>query len=308
MRRIIKIILAVILIVTAYSLMPLIVFYLKKDPAPYTNAQAVNALKDNKGDYFAFIVMGDTHAGMPFNDSMSLKVIRHINREDRFRKIPIDFVLSPGDITFRGSARDYRSYNKLRSLIKWPVISTIGNHDDDHGIAFFKKYAGAAEFSFPDRSSYFIFLDNHAGDVIDEQFAWLEAELKKSQAYKKTFVVLHKAPFSPYQQSWYRPELSEWSYRFMKLCQEYKVDMVFSGHEHIFKEESFGGVRYIISGGGGMLLYLSESAGGFPHYIVVRVRGDYIDYEVRRVFPPFWTYIGYYMWKEIFYFLKGVVF
>jgi hypothetical protein len=94
----------------------------------------------------------------------------------------------------------------------------------------------------------------------------------------------------------------------MKLCQEYKVDMVFSGHEHIFKEESFGGVRYIISGGGGMLLYLSESAGGFPHYIVVRVRGDYIDYEVRRVFPPFWTYIGYYMWKEIFYFLKGVVF
>ena len=127
-------------------------------------------------------------------------------------------------------------------------------------------------------------------------------------SYKHRFVILHKAPFSPYQQSWYRPELSEWSYRLMKLCEKYRVDIVFSGHEHMFKDETFGGVKYLISGCGGMLLYLPQSAGGYLHYLVIKVRGDYVSFEVRRIFPPFWEYVTYYLWKEIFYLLLWTVY
>jgi hypothetical protein len=117
---------------------------------------------------------------------------------------------------------------------------------------------------------------------------------------------MHKPPVSPYQNSWYRPELSSWSERFLKLSQKYKVDIVFSGHEHIFHRSSYGGVRYITTGGAGMLSDLPTSGGGYNHFVVVRVLGDYVDYEVRKIFPPLWEYLTYYLWKDIFYALKDV--
>lgn len=309
--RFIKIPAAVILIAAVYSLIPVAALYLRKDPAPYTNEEAVERLKDNRGEYFAFIVFGDNHAGLLFNDSSALKLVRGINREDRFRKIPIDFVAVAGDVTNRGSLWDYRVYNKIRSLIKWPVISAIGNHDDDddkgRALTYFKRYIGGEEFSFADRNSYFILIDNAIGDLSDEQFAHIEEELKKSSVYKHRFIIMHKAPISLYQQAWFRPELSGWSYRFMKLCERYEVSIVFSGHEHMFRAQAFGGVKYIISGGGGMLTQIPESDGGFLHYLVVRVYGDYVDYEVRKIPPPFWEFPAYYLWKEMIYFFRDVI-
>ncbi|MEI7671567.1 MAG: tripartite tricarboxylate transporter permease, partial [Deltaproteobacteria bacterium] len=73
----------------------------------------------------------------------------------------------------------------------------------------------------------------------------------------------------------YGPETGIWAYRFMKLCEKYKVDMVFTGHEHMFKKLSHGGVQYITSGGGGMPMQIPTSDGGYHHYLVVRVFGDY---------------------------------
>lgn len=312
MNRFIRILSVILLVITLYSLLPAVSLYLKKDAMPYTNEEAIEKLESNQCEYFSFIVLGDNHAGLVFNDSATLKLISHINREDRFKKIPIDFVAVAGDVTNRGSEWDYRAYNKVRSLIKWPVISAIGNHDDDddrgRDLTYFKKYIGGGEFSFANRNSYFIVIDNAIGDLIDKQFADIEEELKKSALYKHRFIIAHKAPLSLYQQSWFRPELSPWSYRFMKMCENYKVDIVFSGHEHMFQTETFGGVRYIISGGGGMLIQIPSSDGGFLHYLVVRVYGDYVDYEVRKVFPPLWEFLTYYMWKEIFYLLKSIVF
>lgn len=310
MKRFIKIALVIIFAAAVWSLAPVSLLYLRPDAAQYTNAEATAKLKNNTGDYFAFIVFSDNHAGLIFNDSSTLKMVNHINREDRFKKIPVDFVASAGDVTNRGSGWDYRAFNKIRSAIKWPVISAIGNHDDDKpgSAKDFKKYVGEAEFSFADRDSYFIFIDNSSNDITDDQFAKLEKELAKSLSYKHRFVIAHKSPLSLYQQSWFRPELSVWSYRFMKLCEKYKVDIVFSGHEHMFREAAYGGVKYITSGGGGMLTQIPEAEGGFLHYVVVRVYGDYLDYEVRKISPPLWEFLTYYMWKELFYYLRDAIF
>jgi predicted phosphodiesterase len=304
-----KIIGIVILISIIYSLIPVIGLYLHKDMPGLTNEQVADKLKNNKGDYFSFIVFGDNHAGFIFDDSAFLKLIRRMNREDRFMKLNIDFAANLGDVCFvRGTRWDYRIYNRLRSKIKWPVISVMGNHDDERGEHLFKEYLGNREFSFTDRNSYFIVLDNRITALSEEQCAWLEAELKRSAAYKHRFVLMHKQALSLYQQSWFRPELSKWSYHFMKLCEQYKVDIVFAGHEHMFREGVYGGVRYIISGGGGMLTQIPESDGGYLHYLVVRVYGDYVDFEVRKVFPPLWEYFTYYMWKELFYSAKNILF
>lgn len=293
-----------------YSLIPVVLLYLGKDAPLNTNEHAVKLLENKKGEYFEFIMFGDNRAGLILCDSATLKIIRRINREDRFKKAPVDFVAVLGDIVFTGSRWDYRIYNKLRSSIKWPVISVEGDHEGDNksGPEDFKKYIGKSEISFGTRNSYFITLDNKIGDLNDEQFTKLEHELNVSLAYKHRFIFMHKPPFSPYQQSWYRPESNLWAYRFMKLCEKYKVDIVFCGHEHMFKEAIFGGVKYIISAGGGVPTQIPDSEGGFLHYVVVRVYGDYTDYEVRKVFPPLWEYLTYYFWKDAFYLLKDTLF
>jgi hypothetical protein len=151
-------------------------------------------------------------------------------------------------------------------------------------------------------------LANMVTELNEQQCEWLESELKKSQAYKHRFIFMHKQALSLYQRSWFRPELGKWSYPFMKLCETYKVDIVFAGHEHMFREGTYGGVRYVISGGGGMLIQIPEADGGYLHYVVVRVYGDYVDYEVRKVFPPLWEYLTFYMWKELFYSVKDIFF
>ncbi len=307
MKKIITIFLWLVLATAIYSLVPVAVLYLGPDPAPYTNVDAVKKLENNTGDGFKFIILGDNHAGLIFDDSAALKLIWNINREGRFRKLPVDFVAIAGDATFDSSEWDYRMFNRIRARVRWPVITAMGNHDNKRdGAALFKKYIGEEIFTFADRNSFFIILNNASNDLNKEEFAALEENLEIGSAYKHTFIITHKAPLSPYQQSWYRPEVSPWSYRFMTLCEKYKVDIVFTGHEHMFKEAVYGGVRYITSGGGGMLTHFPGQDGGYLHYVVVRVYGDYVDYEARKIFPPFWEFLTYYMWKDIFYSLRDV--
>ena len=310
MRRLITVICIILVVGIIYSILPVIFLYLQKDVPLYTNDQIAEKLKSNNGEAFSFIAFGDNHAGFIFDDSAFLKIIRRINREYRFKKFKIDFVANLGDITFlKGTRWEYLIYNRLRAKIKFPVISLMGNHDDDrHGEHLFKEYVGRREFSFTNRNSYFIVIDNRVTDLNEQQCAWLEEELKKSAGYRHRFIFMHKQALSPYQQSWFRPELGKWSYRFMKICETYKVDIVFAGHEHMFREGTYGNVRYVTSGGAGMFIQIPESEGGYLNYVVVRVYGDYVDYEVRKVFPPLWEYFTYYMWKELFYSVKGMVF
>jgi len=309
MKRFLQIAGIVLLVASVVSLAPVAGLYLSKEPAPYTNAQAAEKLAANKGDSFRFLVFSDSHAGLVLSDSAFLKTVRNMNREDRFKKTPVDFAVSSGDITFRGSIWDFHIFNIIRSRIKWPVICSAGNHDDDNRKVkdLFKKYCGSNAMSFVDRNSYFITIDNTITNITEKQFIWLEAELEKSQAYAHRFVIMHKPPVSPYQQAWYRPEQGVWPYKFMKLCEKYKVDVVFTGHEHMFKKSSYGGVKYVTAGGAGMPMDIPTSEGGYQHYVVVRVLGDYVDLEVRKVFPPLWEYLCYYMWKDIFYTLRSVL-
>jgi 3',5'-cyclic AMP phosphodiesterase CpdA len=298
-----KIVLAVFAVMIVYSFLPLFRFWIMSAAAPEDNNQMnISRLKDNEGVYFSFIVFGDNHAGLIFNDASTLKQVWHMNREDRFRKVPIDFVLSAGDVTLDGAESHYMAYKKIQKLIKYPLVSAIGNHDD---LELFHKYCGSDEFSFSNRNCYFVVLNNKTGHPSERQFAWLEEELAKGQEYAHTFVILHKPPFDPYQQDWYNEDNSPWAYRFRKLCSKYGVRKVFSGHKHMFKSQVFDGVEYIVTGGGGMLTEIPSSEGGYHHYVRVMVNNDYVTYEVRRVSPPLWQVLVYDMWKEMVYWARN---
>ncbi len=295
---------SVFLAMVFYSFLPMVHFWVMDGSGKDDNNESnISKLMDKSGVYFSFIVFGDNHAGLIFNDSAAIKLIWHMNREDRFRKVPIDFVLNAGDVTLDGADSHYRRYKKVQKLIKYPVISAIGNHDEPE---LFKEYCGSAEFSFANRNSYFIVLNNQKGNPSEEQFEWLEKELSKGQDYEHIFVILHKPPFDPYQQEWYNEDNSPWAYRFRKLCAKYGVKKVFSGHKHMFKSAFFDGVEYIVTGGGGMLTEIPDSEGGYHHYVRVMVNNDYVTYEVRKVSPPLWQILTYYMWKEAVYWFRNL--
>lgn len=311
--KILKILIIIFIAANLYSLIPIISFYLKRPPAVITtNQEIAENLKVNKDPYFSFIVLSDTGSGLFLNEASTLKLASRINREDRFKKIPIDFVVNVGDVTWRGKESHYKSYLKMKEMIKFPVIDAIGNHDDDFdngpkdASVLFNKYCGKKEFSFTDRNSYFIVLDDRDGDFKEGQFKWLEEELRKAQNYKHVFIFMHKPPFNPYQQAWYRIETNPWSHRFLKLCDRYHVDIVFSGHENISRVVQFSSVKYIVCGGGGTLLVLPAASGGFLNYVAVKVNKDFVDYEIRKVQPPIWEFFVYYMWKELVYFVTGL--
>ncbi len=299
-----KLVAVIIIGCIVYSFLPLIPFwFMKGAPLDDNNQANVALLEKNSGAYFSFIVFGDNHAGLIFNDAATLKEIWHMNREDRFHKAPIDFVLSVGDVSLDGKESHFKAYKKIQELIKWPVITTIGNHDHE---GLFKKYCGELEFAFSNRNSYFISLDNNRGELTDKQFEWLEEKLKIGQEYDHIFISIHKPPFDPYQQEWYNTDNHPWAYRFRKLCGEYNVDLVFSGHKHMFKSETFDGVENIVTGGGGMLIEIPEADGGYLHYVRVNVNQDYVTYEVRKVSPPLWEYVTYYFWKEAMYWIRNL--
>jgi len=301
--RWIKTIIIIFVLMVIYSLLPLVSFYFVKGASKNdNNEKAVNELKNNEGVYFSFIVFGDNHAGLCFNDAAALKEIWNMNREDRFGKSPIDFVLSVGDVTLDGSRRQFLNYKKLQSLIKYPLVSAIGNHDEPF---LFKEFCGMKEFVFVNRNSYFIVLDNEIGELSEKQFVYLEEKLKDAQKYENIFIAMHKPPFDPYQQEWYNMDNSPWAFRFRKLCARYNVDMVFSGHKHMFKSETFDGVENVVTGGGGMLIEIPEADGGYLHYVKVTVNHDYVTYEVRKVSPPLWEYVTYYFWKEAVYWARN---
>ncbi|MBF0216540.1 MAG: metallophosphoesterase [Candidatus Omnitrophica bacterium] len=286
-----------------YSLLPLIPFYFIKGASKEdNNAVNIKKLENNKGMYFSFIVTGDNHSGLIFNDSSALKEVWHMNREDRFRKVPIDLVLSVGDVTLNGGRGHFETFKKLQKIIKWPFITAIGNHDDRD---LFGEYCGEKEFTFVNRNSFFIVLDNEAGKLTDDQFAWFEDKLKEGKNYQHIFVAMHKPPFDPYQQEWYNMDNAPWAYRFRKMCGAYGVDMVFTGHKHMFKHEVFDGVEHIVTGGGGMLIDIPGSGGGYLHYVRVLVNNEYVTYEVRKISPPLWECFLYYSWKEAVYMVRN---
>ena len=300
---ILKTISIIFILAILYSFLPLISFWFVP-PAEKTNNNQANVarLKDNTGSFFSFIVFGDNHAGLFLNDASTIKEIWHMNREDRFRRIPIDFVLSAGDVSLDGKPAQFRAYKKIQTLIKYPLIAAIGNHDVKK---LFKEDCGDKDFAFVNRNSYFIIIDDSEGVLTEKQFKWLEDKLKEGQHYDNIFIVMHKPPFDPYQQHWYNIDSTPWAYRFRKLCAAYKVKMVFSGHRHMFKHAKFDGVDYIVTGGGGMITEIPDSEGGFLHYVRVSVNHDYVTYEVRRVSPPLWEFLIYYVPKELVYWVRN---
>lgn len=167
-----------------------------------------------------------------------------------------DFALTVGDM-IEGYTVDSvildSEWNEYKNIVKallCPIYYTPGNHDITYDAALetYRRHIGEPYFSFMIDSLYFIVLDNSRRESnrgFDEtQLAWLQAELEKSRVAKYTFVTHHK-PF------WYELTASGRPDTAHTLFKEYGVDMVFTGHYHVYFSGVYDGIRYISVGSSG---------------------------------------------------------
>jgi tartrate-resistant acid phosphatase type 5 len=150
---------------------------------------------------------------------------------------------------------DYRCFGRASAEKLNRFFPSPGNHDDDENnfMAAYLDY-----FTLPGEETFYSF---NWGDVafysinslewadLEEQKAWLAEEIAKSD---KTFqiVYFHHAPYTTGDHT--NSTRMQWDFY------EWGVDVVLSGHDHIYARLSHSeqeGLHYIVNGVGGRKLY-----------------------------------------------------
>lgn len=265
--------------------------------------QKINSVQNQ--DNFCFAVMGDNKNG--FNTFH--RIIKDINN-----KKPL-FAIDVGDLVFDGEKEKYRIFYSEIEKSQVPFLVSIGNHDiRESGRANYFDIFGDFYYSFSYNTSLFIVLDDANEEYIDkQQMEFLESELKKD--YENKFVFLHVPPFDPrdyvtyfgYNQS-VEHSLSnkENAEQFMNLLSKYNITAVFTSHIHGYFNETKDNVNYIITGGAGGEMLLSDPTHYFYHYVNICINNNSINYKIIKFPSPDNNTIdrlGYTIWLYTWYFI-----
>jgi len=269
--------------------------------------QKVNSLPGS--DNFCFAVMGDNKNGL----GTFRRIIKDINN-----KKPL-FAIDVGDLVFDGEKEKYRIFYNVIKKSEVPFLVAIGNHDiREGGRANYFDIFGHFYYAFSYGDSLFVVLDDANEEYIDkQQMEFLENELKKDFSHK--FVFLHTPPFDPRNYTLDIPELihkdikpehclvdKENVKQFIDLVSRYNVTAVFASHIHGYFKEIREGVPYIITGGAGADLWLSDPEHYFYHYVNVYVNDNNVDYKIVKFPSPDANLVdrfGYAIWLYIWYFI-----
>ena len=183
------------------------------------------------------------------------------------------FIINAGDMVSRPK--------KISSWVKEflePIAGTVpgtslytvkGNHDCGGKLysAFCTRGKGGKTWWKKDFTHLVIFGLDTNGNLKpgSEQWRWLSKNLEKTRGSMKwRMVVMHHPPFST---CLLRPTRRSWSMDFHELVERNRVDIVVSGHDHLYmrtvpirnkayKGKNNRGVIYVITGGGGAGLHL----------------------------------------------------
>jgi hypothetical protein len=227
------------------------VLYEGKQTSDYTFTTAVPA-----DTVFEFTAYGDTRT----------QADSHLAVVNRIVALAPDFNLHTGDVV--GNGFDESQWAIYFATIcssaicaqKIPFYYAIGNHEGESPLYydyFYLPYnnpdSTESFYSFDYGNSHFISLDTEIPyEPSSSQYRWLVADLRS--AYHKTyvFVFMHQHPYCAGGHN------SNMTIRntLCPLFEQYKVDMVFSGHSHFYQRNGpINGVTYIITAGGGAPLY-----------------------------------------------------
>ena len=214
-------------------------------------------------DKFSVWCIGDMYPG-----------VTQTNVYEGFKKFSkgkyTNLFLTVGDNVYSGGTDDdfqtnfFKIYENGPLLKQSPLFTSIGNHDYDYSLkiqdnpnmAYFQNFSlpsngqsggipsnSEAYYSFDYGNAHFICLDSYAWgrdnmrifDGPSEQLTWLKNDLK---ANKHPWVIVY-FHYPPYTKGTYDsdivPELTKLREILTPVFDEFNVDMVISGHSHVFE-------------------------------------------------------------------------
>ena len=230
--------------------------------------------------FFRFVIMSDLHSGY----NIFVPEVKEILQYDPH------FIIVNGDFTNLGYPSEYMMSAAFTEILPFPVYSTIGNHDAwNGGSTSYNKYFGPVNYSFVYQNVNFIFLDSSSGIIGENQFDWLISELEKNTS-PYLFVISHMPPIDTvtgvfdttntlHPESLHTIHSKTESDYFLRLMDQYDVDVVFSGHTHIYGQTIINGTTYITSG----VLGGTMKPGNSVSYLEVEVGKEDYNIQVRDI-------------------------
>jgi predicted phosphodiesterase len=218
----------------------------------------------------------------------------------------LDLVAVTGDMVMRGSDRGdwQRFFAVTRELLaQVRYVPAIGNHDLGWGNSEPEMFGlPAAPAGRPDHTYWYsldladihvVFLDSNAYERA-EQEKWLEADLAAARGRARAIIALvHDGPYSRGEHRGNQLARE----RYVPILARHHVDLLVAGHDHLYQRGEAGGIRYIVSGGGGAGLYkVSCGVVGKPrcsedgmqkvisehHYVVLAIDRETLEMCPRR--------------------------
>ncbi|MEQ1918452.1 MAG: metallophosphoesterase [Elusimicrobiota bacterium] len=241
----------------------------------------LSRLPDAAGDKVSFAVLGDVE---PSRFWIYRKLF---NREgvfhDQMHELQaqaLTFTVQLGDMVSKGTISNYEIFLRhlRRAWIGRPYLTVIGNHDrsrpngKSHSTVY-RRLFGKPNYFFDHAGVRFVVLDSSAKRVTRTQLKWLTMAL---DVPGRKIVFTHMPPV----------QLSLWggvgrvhelggfiggSREFADIVSAAKVSRVYMGHVHAFGVQDHGGVRYVLTGGGGSALFPSGNSDSFHHYMTVEI-------------------------------------
>jgi len=137
-------------------------------------------------------------------------------------------------------------------------------------------------YYFEFKGTYFVILDafekGYWGAIESNQIAWLEKVLESIRD-KEVFVFIHAPVYSDLNPETIVDGSKHVAFSSKKnqdyireLFKKYKVDAVFSGHEHMYSKQFHDGTTYIITALSGEYPFVPKDEGGFYHFLKIDVR------------------------------------
>ena len=229
-------------------------------------------------------VIGDNGTG----EGPELDIARQM--QHYWTKVKFDFVTMDGDNIYGGhTAHDFRVKfeEPYKPLLDEGVkfYASLGNHDDPQIEINYKPYNmnGNHYYTFNRKNIDFFVLDSNY--MTPQQLSWVEEKLKGSSA-KWKIAYFHHPLYTCAK--FHGPDV-DLRNQLMPLFTKYGVNVVWSGHEHVYERiKPQQGIYFFLDGNSGQLRYHNLRAAcdidqiGFDTdrtFMLVEVDGDQLYFQ-----------------------------
>jgi 3',5'-cyclic AMP phosphodiesterase CpdA len=230
-----------------------------------------------------FAVIGDSGTG----DRDEYDVAKQM--ESYWQKVKFDFVIMLGDNIYGGhSPQDFvRKFEQpYKPLLDAGVkfYASLGNHDNPDDERLYKPFnmGGQRYYNFKKGDIAFFALDSNYMDPA--QLSWVEQNLRNSQA-KWKICFFHHPLYSDGKS--HGPDM-DLRAQLAPLFQRYGVNVVFSGHEHVYERlKPENNINYFILGNSAKLMthdfhQSPDMVKGFDTdrgFMLVEISGDKLYFQ-----------------------------